>query len=54
MQDRFLWNVNEKDVSPEQYALQFCTDMQLGGDFVVAVAHAIQLQVTTLSYLILS
>ncbi|CAG9329121.1 unnamed protein product [Blepharisma stoltei] len=42
LRDRFLWDINNKENSPEFFAQCLCADLGLGGDIAVQIAYIIR------------
>ncbi|CDW57875.1 SWI:SNF matrix associated [Trichuris trichiura] len=40
--DQFEWDMSEPENNPEAFAVQLCTDLGLGGEFVPVVAYSIR------------
>lgn len=44
--DQFEWDLSEKNITPEQFALKLCAELGLGGEFVTAIAYSIRGQLS--------
>jgi SNF5 / SMARCB1 / INI1 len=42
LRDRFVWDINNLDNSPEIFAQMLCSDLGLGGDVAASVSNAIR------------
>lgn len=42
LRDRFLWDINNKDNSPEYFAQCLCADLGLGGDIASQISYVIR------------
>ncbi|OMJ87465.1 hypothetical protein SteCoe_10796 [Stentor coeruleus] len=42
LRDRFIWDINNVDNSPEAFAQSLCADLGLGGDVAASVSNAIR------------
>jgi SWI/SNF-related matrix-associated actin-dependent regulator of chromatin subfamily B member 1 len=42
--DQFEWEINNRDNSPEKFAMQMTCDLALSGEFTTAIAHSIREQ----------
>jgi len=40
--DQFEWDLSDPTNSPEEFARNLCAEMQLGGEFVPAIAYSIR------------
>lgn len=40
--DQFEWDMSDEKNSPEEFALQLCKDLGLGGEFAAAIAYSIR------------
>jgi len=45
LQDQFEWDIRNKHISPESFAQTLCSDLGLGREFSVSVAHSIREQI---------
>jgi SWI/SNF-related matrix-associated actin-dependent regulator of chromatin subfamily B protein 1 len=43
--DQFEWDINNPDNFPEDFAQSLCTDLGLGSDFILPIAHSIKEQI---------
>eukprot|EP00039_Didymoeca_costata_P009205 m.121518 g.121518 ORF g.121518 m.121518 type:complete len:539 (-) comp14400_c0_seq1:106-1722(-) len=44
LEDKFFWSHDDTSTSPEKFAIALCSDLGLGGEFPIKVAHAIREQ----------
>jgi len=44
--DQFEWDMSDEKNSPEEFALQLCKDLGLGGEFAAAIAYSIRGQLS--------
>ena len=42
LRDRFVWDINNFDNSPENFAQMLCADLGLGGDVAASISNAIR------------
>ena len=42
VQDKFEWDINNPDNSPEEFAECICADLGLGDEFMLPIAHQIR------------
>ena len=42
LRDRFIWDINNLDNSPEAFAQMLCADLGLGGDVAASISNAIR------------
>jgi len=40
--DQIEWDMAENDNSPEKFAVKYCSELGLGGEFVTAIAYSIR------------
>mmetsp|Transcript_14044 Transcript_14044/g.23856 ORF Transcript_14044/g.23856 Transcript_14044/m.23856 type:complete len:132 (+) Transcript_14044:606-1001(+) len=45
LRDKFEWDINNPQNSPEDFAESLCTDLGLGSDFMLPIAHSIREQI---------
>lgn len=43
--DKFQWDINDPNNSPEEFAWNLCAEMGLNGQFAVRIAHDIREQI---------
>lgn len=48
VKDKFEWDINNPDNSPEEFAECICADLGLGDEFLLPVAHQIREKVLDL------
>lgn len=44
--DQIEWDMSEKENNPEKFAVRYCADLGLGGEFVTAIAYSIRGQLS--------
>lgn len=44
--DQFEWDLSEKNLTPEQFALKLCSELGLGGEFVTTISYSIRGQIS--------
>jgi SWI/SNF-related matrix-associated actin-dependent regulator of chromatin subfamily B protein 1 len=44
LKDRFEWDINDPENSPEDFAYSLAEELNLNGEFVVKIAHQIREQ----------
>lgn len=45
LRDQFEWDINNPNNSPEDFAESLCSDLGLGAEFMLPVAHSIREQI---------
>jgi hypothetical protein len=45
LSDQFEWDINNQSNSPEEFAKSLCSDLGLGSEFLLPIAHSIKEQV---------
>ena len=45
LRDRFEWDLNTRDITPEMFARQLVADLGLGGEFVTEIANSVREQI---------
>lgn len=45
LRDRFEWDLNSRDVTPEMFAKQLASDLGVGGEFPIEIANSIREQI---------
>ena len=45
LKDRFEWDINDPENSPEDFAYSLAEELNLNGEFVIKIAHQIREQV---------
>jgi len=45
LRDRFEWDLNSRDVTPEMFAKQLAADLGVGGEFITEIANSVREQI---------